>query len=310
MENKTLQTVKVTDIAPNPHNPRLVFEEGALSELRKSIEKVGILVPLTVYENRKGTPPERYILLDGERRWRCAQELSMEEIPVNIIDEPEGVTQNILYMFNIHHFRKEWALFPTALKLEMIIRELGTDNERTLHEFTGVNRSTIRRCRILLWFPHKYRNYLMEKGAKISTDFFIELHPIAKRLSHESKFYFSEGTERLVDKMIDKFLDGHIVDVKDFREIRKSMAYYEKSNNFEEFIDKIEMFINNSDCELDIFMSTEVENDKVRQNILKYTSYLINNLKDINPDLISDYYFVNQIKALHDQVENILEEID
>ena len=76
----------------------------------------------------------------------------------NIIDEPSDDTQNILYMFNIHHFRKEWALFPTALKLETVIEKIGTDQESILADFTGVSRSMIRRCKTLLWFPKKYRD--------------------------------------------------------------------------------------------------------------------------------------------------------
>lgn len=310
MGNKTLQTVEVTEIAPNPHNPRLIFEDEALSDLKKSIEKVGILVPLTVYQNTKRHPSEKYILLDGERRWRCAKELMMDNISVNVIDEPEDVTQNILYMFNIHHFRKEWALFPTALKLDVIIEKLGTDSEKILSDFTGVTRSTIRRCKTLLWFPPKYRDYLMEKGSKISTDFFIEFYPIAHRLSHEEEFYYPEGTEKLVDKMIEIFQYGYITDVKDFREIRKSMAYYEKIDDFGSFTKILRSFINGNNCELDVFMSPDIENDKVRQNILKYTGYLIANFKELNPNLVSDYYFVEQMNSLQTQLEIILEKID
>ena len=53
-----------------------------------------------------------------------------------MIDEPEDVTQNILFMFNIHHYRREWELFPTALKLEQLIKATGTDQESVLTSFT------------------------------------------------------------------------------------------------------------------------------------------------------------------------------
>ena len=128
--------------------------------------KVGILVPLTVYENTKRIPKSKYVLLDGERRWRCAKELGMLTIPANIIDEPEDVTQNILFMFNIHHFRREWELFPTALKLEVIIDRIGTDRETVLSEFTGVNKSTIRRCKMLLWYCNRH-GLLMQKISRM-----------------------------------------------------------------------------------------------------------------------------------------------
>ncbi len=310
MENKTLQEINVSDIAPNPYNPRLVFEPYELNELKNSISKVGILVPLTVYENKKEFPKEKYIILDGERRWRCATELGLQKIPANVIDEPKDITQNILFMFNIHHFRKEWALFPTALKLEIIIDKLGTDSETILNEFTGVSRSTIRRCKALLWYPKKYRDILMEKGGKISTDFFIELYPIANRLSYEQNFNYPDGISYFIDKCIDKFKEQkHISDVKEFREIRKSLGYYDKSNNFPEFVDKINQFINN-DIGLEIFAGEDIEQERTRKNILKYISYLNANLDLINADLISDYYFEDQLKQLQKRLDLIIESIE
>lgn len=310
MNGRTLFEISINDISPNPYNPRLIFEEGDLQELKKSISKVGILVPLTVYRNSKGHPNEPYILLDGERRWRCAKEIGLESVPANVIDEPKDVTQNILFMFNIHHYRKEWALFPTALKLELIIDELGTDQESVIADFTGVKRSTIRRCKQLLWYPEVYRNLLMDKGNKISTDFFIELYPIANKLSNQQEFNYPDGVEKLVNGMIEIFLSGNaITDVKEFRDIRKAMAYYEKSNNFSEFIEKINSFLSDSSS-LEIFASPDIENDIARKNILKYIGLLNANLNDLNPDLISDYYFVDQLSILKNNLDDILTTID
>lgn len=311
MENKTLQNIRVDEISPNPHNPRLIFEPRELDELKNSISKVGILVPLTVYKNEKSFPKTQFVILDGERRWRCAKELGLETIPANIIDEPKDITQNILFMFNIHHFRKEWALFPTALKLEVIIEKLGTDQESILSEFTGVSRSTIRRCKSLLWYPKKYRDVLMEKSGRISTDFFIELFPIAQRISHEDNYIFPNGIEKFVDSCIEKFSEQiHISDVKEFREIRKAMGFYDKTNDFSTFVKLIDRFVNNKEVGLEIFASNDVEEERTRKNILKYVAYLNSNLDSINPDLISDFYIEEQLKVLKDKISSILESIE
>ena len=309
-ENRTLFNINVSEISANPFNPRLIFDPDDLNELKKSISKVGILVPVTVYRNTKSFPNTPYILLDGERRWRCSQELNFNTIPANIIDEPSDDTQNILYMFNIHHFRKEWALFPTALKLQTVIEKIGNDQESVLSEFTGVSRSMIRRCKTLLWYPNKYRDVLMEKGGKISTDFFIELYPIAHKLSSTDEFSFPDGTVDLVDKMISKFLEQRtFFDVKEFRDIRKSMGFYEKSGQIMEFTNKIENFIN-SDVGLEVFETPELEEDRTRSNILRYLSYLNTSLLEINSDLISDYSYVLQLKELNKTISNILDNID
>lgn len=311
MENKTLQNIRVDEVSPNPHNPRLIFEPRELDELKNSISKVGILVPLTVYKNEKSFPKTQYVILDGERRWRCAREIGLKFIPANIIDEPKDITQNILFMFNIHHFRKEWALFPTALKLEVIIDKLGTDQESILSEFTGVSRSTIRRCKTLLWYPTKYRDILMEKSGRVSTDFFIELYPIAHRVSYEEKYSYPSGVEKFVDSCMDKFIDQrHLSDVKEFREIRKSMGFYDKSGDFNNFIKLIDQFVEDKEIGLEIFTSNDVEEERNRKNILKYLAYLNSNLDAVNPDVISDYYIEEQLRNLRNKISIILESIE
>jgi len=311
MENRTLFNIGTKELSPNPYNPRMVFDPDELEELKKSIRKVGILVPLTVYLNKKNHPPTKYILLDGERRWRCAKELGMEFVPANIIDEPEDITQNILFMFNIHHFRKEWALFPTALKLEVIIEKLGTEQESVLSEFTGVSRSMIRRCKILLWFPHKYRDVLMEKSAKISTDFFIELYPIANRLSNEEDYYYPEGTIKILDGFIKKFVEYQtFTDVKEIRDIRKAMAFFDNKNNINGFIDLLTKFLDEPRIGLEIFTTADIEEEKTRQNILRYISFLNSSFETINPDLISDFFFVDQLKQLEKNVKTLLDMIE
>ena len=56
-------------IEPNPRNPRRYFNEERLDLLRTSIQEVGILVPLIAYRRTVGDG-DRYVLMDGERRWR------------------------------------------------------------------------------------------------------------------------------------------------------------------------------------------------------------------------------------------------
>ena len=307
MVNRTLFSVPPEDISPNPNNPRLFFDEESMEELRKSIEKVGILVPLTIFENRKEIPKTKYILLDGERRWRIAKELSLKTVPANIIDEPKDITQNILFMFNIHHYREEWELFPTALKLEAVIKALGTDSETVLSQFTGVKQSMLRRCKILLWFPHKYRDLLLDRTHKVSTDFFIELYPIAKRLSREPEYDFSNGLVKLIDRLIEIFMEGRtIIDVKEFREVRRSMGYYDSADRFTVFKDMLSNFLSNPEVKLDVFASPELEADQARRNILRYISYLNANLKEVNRDAISDFVVVEQLENLRNLIEDIL----
>lgn len=308
--NKTLFDVPVEEISPNPHNPRLIFDEEDMDELKKSVAKVGILVPLTIFPNQKDVPKTKYILLDGERRWIVAKELNKPTVPANIIDEPRDVTQNILFMFNIHHYRREWELFPTALKLEVLIEALETDNEVTLSNFTGVNRAMIRRCKTLLWYPLKYRDVLIIRTGRVSTDFFIELYPIAYRMSLEPEFYYGPKLEEPIDRLIDIFNEGKvIIDVKEFREIRKSMGYYDSIGDIGSFKEKLIRFLEKPEVRLDVFVSPELEVDQARRNIIRYVSYLNANLSQIDPNIISDLEIVGQLETLRDSLNEILSKI-
>jgi ParB family transcriptional regulator, chromosome partitioning protein len=311
MANKTLRNISINKIATNPHNPRLIFDIEDLDDLKHSIAKVGILVPITVYINSKKFPKERFILLDGERRWRSCIQLDRKTIPANVIDEPKDITQNILYMFNIHTFRKDWALFPTALKLEILMDKLNSRSEKLLSESTGLNRSTIRRCKKLLWFPNKYREILLDKTAAISTDFFIELHPIIHRLSFEDRFRNLLELEKVIDKLIDIFSSKQkFRDVKDFREFRKSLAYFSEKDQLDDYINRLEKFLTEPEIGIEIFKVADIEEARTRDLMLTYIAKLNSYIISINPDKVSDYSFKEQLLSLANNVNELLLKID
>src|SRR5438046_1575760 len=115
----------------NPENPRIIFRSAEFEDLLESICVHGFLVPISVY--RKG---KRFVLIDGERRWRCSLKLNKPTIPALVQDEPTPL-ENLLKMFNIHWLREQWDLLTIALKLPRIIDLLSADlgripNEREL----------------------------------------------------------------------------------------------------------------------------------------------------------------------------------
>jgi len=70
----------VDAIAPNPRQPRTVFDEEALAELVFSIKEIGLLQPVVVREVGSGA----YELIAGERRLRASREAGLERIPAII----------------------------------------------------------------------------------------------------------------------------------------------------------------------------------------------------------------------------------
>jgi ParB family chromosome partitioning protein len=145
-----LAEIPPVDIEKNPNNPRRYFNESRLDLLRTSIQEVGVLVPLLVYE--KDNAPGRYVLMDGERRWRSSLDLSLDLVPANVIPEPTPL-ENLLRMFNIHAVREDWPLVSVALSLSEVMRISGEEGEKRLAEMTGLTRSEVRRAKRLLQLP-------------------------------------------------------------------------------------------------------------------------------------------------------------
>src|SRR4051794_25820591 len=112
--NLPLLEISPDSVKPNPDNPRLIFREDDMNELLQSIQEVGIRVPISVYADGK-----KYVLLDGERRWRCSKKLNLPTVPAHIQAKPSRL-ENLLMMFNIHNVRVDWDIMPMALKLAQV----------------------------------------------------------------------------------------------------------------------------------------------------------------------------------------------
>jgi len=67
----------ITELRPNPYQPRKSFQVEAIEELKNSIIEYGIIQPLLVRKAIKG-----YEIIAGERRFRAAKEANLEKVPV------------------------------------------------------------------------------------------------------------------------------------------------------------------------------------------------------------------------------------
>jgi ParB family transcriptional regulator, chromosome partitioning protein len=223
--NSELRNISPDDIHRNEDNPRLFFRTAEMDALMASISRYGVQVPVTVYRESG-----HYVLIDGERRWRCARKLNLKSVPALVQDKPSPL-QNLLLMFTIHALREQWDYFTIANKLPEVQKrfkkERGHDpNEEELSEATGLTRGQIRRCLYLLDLPQKYKDQLVEelsrpkKLQQISEDLFIEmeraLRAVKKRFPESIK-----STNKVRDVLIGKFRKRIIRNVTEFRMLSK-----------------------------------------------------------------------------------------
>jgi ParB family transcriptional regulator, chromosome partitioning protein len=92
-----LLDIPVAAISPNPRQPRRVFEQTALDELRGSIVEFGVLVPIIV----RALGDERYELIAGERRWRASAAAGLTTIPAIVREVDDQASLEVAIVENL-----------------------------------------------------------------------------------------------------------------------------------------------------------------------------------------------------------------
>ncbi|MFG2056326.1 ParB/RepB/Spo0J family partition protein [Micromonospora sp. NPDC048930] len=115
--------IPVDAIVPNPKQPRQVFDEEALEELKTSIQEVGFLQPIVVRQ----LDGEKYELVMGERRWRAAQAVGRESIPAIVRDTRDDAMLRDALLENIH--RANLNPLEEAAAYQQLLEEFGATHE-------------------------------------------------------------------------------------------------------------------------------------------------------------------------------------
>jgi ParB family chromosome partitioning protein len=142
-------------IFPNPYQPRVNFEPGALDELKKSILENGLIQPITVRRVEK-----HFELISGERRLRASKEIGLKEIPAYVIsvDSKEAM----LALALIENVQRE-DLNP--IEVATTYRKLMVECDLSQEEIAvkvGKERSTITNSLRLLKLPQKIQKGLID----------------------------------------------------------------------------------------------------------------------------------------------------
>ncbi len=129
------ERIAVSQIDPNPFQPRQAFPEDGLNELAASIRASGIVQPVLV--RRAG---DRYQMVAGERRWRAALRAGLESIPAIVRDLGDSEALEIALTENL--LRADLNPIEVARAYEQLQTKFGITHEQ-IAERLGVNRSTV-----------------------------------------------------------------------------------------------------------------------------------------------------------------------
>jgi ParB family chromosome partitioning protein len=144
-------------IAPNPYQPREVFDDEALNELSASIREKGVLQPLVVRRVADG----RYQLIAGERRFRAAQRAGLNTVPILVRDADDGEALELALIENLQ--RENLNPIEEARAYERLANEFHLGQEEIARR-VGKSRSAITNALRLLGLPAEVLAQL-ESGA-------------------------------------------------------------------------------------------------------------------------------------------------
>ena len=144
-ENSGVTVVRLTEVEPNPLQPRKSFETEPLEALAESIAQHGIIQPIVV-RPKDGM----YMIVTGERRWRAARMAGLSEVPVIIIEADDRKAAELALVENLQ--RKDLNPVEEAKAYADLIDEYSYTQEEIAKK-VGRSRSSITNSLRLLDLP-------------------------------------------------------------------------------------------------------------------------------------------------------------
>lgn len=148
------KTLKITELEPNPDQPRRHFEEDPLQELSDSIKEFGIIQPIVV------TPKNGYYeIIAGERRWRAARMAGLKEVPVIVRNYTDQEIVEISLIENIQ--RENLNPIEEAKAYQRLIQEFSLKQDEVA-ERVSKSRTAITNSMRLLKLSDKVQQMVIE----------------------------------------------------------------------------------------------------------------------------------------------------
>ena len=154
VEGSKKSEIEMSQIRPNPYQPRRSFDETKLAELAESIKTHGVFTPILVKVAVQG-----YELIAGERRLRAAKLAGLKTIPAIIVEFDDQQMMEIALLENIQ--RQDLNAIEEALGYEKLIQRLNYTQEE-LAKRIGKSREHVANMLRLLKLPQTVQQHVVE----------------------------------------------------------------------------------------------------------------------------------------------------
>ena len=154
--SSNLNEIAISQIEPNPDQPRREFDPEALQELANSIKMLGIIAPITLRQ----VANDRYQIIAGERRWRASQLAGLQSIPAYIRTVEDENVMEMALVENIQ--REDLNAIEIALAYQHLAETTGMTQAR-ISERVGKSRAAVTNYLRLLKLPAQVQMALKDK---------------------------------------------------------------------------------------------------------------------------------------------------
>jgi ParB family chromosome partitioning protein len=159
-----LRSIPVSQIRPNPLQPRKQFGDADLRDLEASIRTNGLLQPVTV---RAAASGREFFLIAGERRFRAIQRLGWHEIPAIVRDEAEVDDKSLLTLALVENLqRADLNPIEEGEGYQQLISQFSL-SQQEVADVVGKDRSTVANTVRLLALPLQVRRMVREAELSI-----------------------------------------------------------------------------------------------------------------------------------------------
>ncbi len=159
--SSNLNEIEISQIEPNPNQPRRDFDENALAELAASIRELGIIQPITL----RKVEGSKYQIIAGERRWRASALAGLTKIPAYIVEVGDQGVMEMALVENIQ--REDLNAIEIALAYQHLADETGMTQAK-ISERVGKSRAAVTNYMRLLKLPAQVqialKNHEIEMG--------------------------------------------------------------------------------------------------------------------------------------------------
>ena len=220
MKKDRVVEIPLSDLRPNPYQPRKSFDETTLQELANSIEQSGVFQPIIVRKSAvKG-----YELIAGERRFRASKLAGKETIPAIIREFDEEAMMQIAVLENLQ--REDLNPLEEAEAYEMLMKNLKLTQADVANRL-GKSRPYIANYLRLLTLPKLVKEMVQDERLSMGQARTLlglkkkdQILKLANRAVKESL------TVRQLEQIVNEYNEGKAKDKKNGPRLTKEKPYY------------------------------------------------------------------------------------